>query len=201
MSIYTVDKLIEKVNSFDETQAKNVLKKILNKRHSASEYDNIAGAIMGIDEFGRPTYTCNITENKTVSYSLMEKLYKSPLVDFLEPMIKAALDFNGPYQTQEIMVMAATSAPRAYYMTAQGIPKAEKVMAGYLLQMAGFEFTSQYDKIRRMPVKVWKSRYGWGNLTVEQRAKEVLVHMEAELQKVEEAKAAELAPLRLDDLI
>ena len=131
----------------------------------------------------------------------MEKLYQSPLMQFTEAMIRAALQADGPFQTREIMMLAALSVPKAYYMTAQGIPKTEKVMAGYILQMAGFEFVSLYDKDRKMPVKVWKSKYGWGQMDAGTRAKEVMIHMQSELKKVEAQKLEELTPLRLDDLI
>jgi hypothetical protein len=201
MSIYTLDKLQDRVNQMDDGQAKGVIKKILSKRHSQSEFDSIASAIMGLDEYGRPSYVCNITDNKTISHSLMEKLYQSPLMDFTEAMISAALQPDGPFQTREIMMIAALSVPKAYYMTTKGIPKTEKVMAGYILQMAGFEFLSIYDKDRKMPVKVWKSKYGWGQLDASTRAKEVMLHMENELKKIETQKLEEMAPLQLDDLI
>lgn len=201
MSIFTVDKLLERLAQMEDAQAKVVLKKILSKRHSQTEYDLIASAIMGLDEYGRPSYVCTISDNKTISYTLMEKLYHSPLMQFIEPMIKAAMQPDGPFQTREIMMLAALSVPKAYYMTPQGIPKTEKVMAGYILQMAGFEFVSLYDKDRKMPVKVWKSKYGWGQLDANTRTKEVLLHMESELKKIETQKLEELTPLRLDDLI
>jgi hypothetical protein len=189
MSIFSNEHLTEQVDAMDMATAKAVLRKIINIKMSEETKGRVARAILGIDQSVKEKKIVKLAKDRTIPYSTMEKLAESPMIDYVEELVRAALDPRGPYQSREIMMLAAQiKGPGEHpFITAHGIPQAMKNQAGHILTMAGFERQSHYDKERRMPVKAWKSKHGWAKMTVEERVNEVRATLQTELSQTEPA--------------
>ena len=172
----------------DVATARVVLRKIVTTKMSEETKGRVARAILGLDQNVKEKKVVKLSKDRTVPYKTMEKLLESPVIEYIDELIMAALDPRGPYQSREIMMLAAQiKGGQAPFITGKGIPQLYKNQVGHILTMAGFERSSHYDKERRMPVKAWKSKHGWKHMTAEQRAVEVRAQMKQELSQTEPA--------------
>lgn len=191
MSIFTKDSLKEKVEAMDLDTAKTVLKKIIDFPMAESTYGRIARAVMKLDQSVKEKKIVKISKGRTVPYKTLEALTTSPMINYVDELIMAATDPRGPYQSREIMMLAAQiKGGDVPFITSKGIPQQYKNQAGHILTLAGFERVSHYDRERKMPVKAWKSMHGFKSLTNEQRAIEVMATLNMELDQTEEVLQA-----------
>lgn len=189
MSIFTAAQMSERIDQLDHETAKQILKKIISMRTSEGLKAKIYRAIAGMEAPYREKQSVKIGKNRTIPFKTMDSLISSPMMDYIEELIMAALDPRGPYQSREIMMLAdQLKGGGAPFITANGIPQSYKNQAGHILTMAGFERQSHYDKARRMPVKAWKSAKGWGHMTVAERVNEVLITLQHETKKEVESR-------------
>jgi hypothetical protein len=189
MSIFSNEHLTEKIDAMDTATAKAVLRKIITIKMSEETRGRVARAVLQMDQSVKEKKIVKLSKERSVPYKTLEKLSESPMIEYTEELIKAALDPRGPYQSREIMLLAAQikGGSGHPFITGHGIPQDFKNQVGHILTMAGFERTSHYDKERRMPVKAWKSKHGWKNMTVEQRVQEVQATIKHELTQTEPA--------------
>lgn len=175
MSIFTEEVLLERIKKMDLATAKAALEKIVRIKIMAElTRGKIGRVIMRLDVEDKKTTTVQLNKERTISTKALEDLSKSVMADYVEEIIMAALDPRGPFQSREIMVLAAQiKGGNAPFITGKGIPQAMKNQAGYILSMAGFERRSHYDRERKMPVKAWQPKHGYTHMTIEQRVSEV----------------------------
>lgn len=189
MSIFSNEHLTERIEAMDLATAQAVLRKVITIKMSEDAKGRVARAILLMDQTVKEKKIVKISKDRTIPYKTMEKLSESPLIEYVEELIRAALDPRGPYQSREIMMLAAQikGGNGHPFITASGIPQDYKNQAGHILTMAGFERKSHYDRDRKMPVKAWKSKHGWAKMTVEERVNEVRATLQSELSQTEPA--------------
>lgn len=176
MTVFNNEYLIERIEQMDLEAARDALSKIVMARMPETARSSIGRILTGLDHVKRDNIKRKISKGREVPLSTLENLYRSPVMNYVEELILAALDPRGPFQSREIMMLASSiKGGHAEYITADGIPQAYKNQAGHILTMAGFERRSHYDKERKIPVKAWKLKHGSRRLTAAELAQEVRV--------------------------
>lgn len=182
MSIFTNKQLIDRASGMDRDELIIVVSKIVSLPVSPSMKSNFARIIMG-DQEAEARELVTISPDKVVTKRALMNLADSPIMDYLGEFISSALDPRGPFATRDIMLLAAEKKDqKAFYITKNGISQSYKNHVGLLLQMAGFERISHYDRNTRRPIKAWKSIYGWGHMSAEERSLEVRNIIKRELE-------------------
>lgn len=185
MSIYTNNQIMERTNQMDRDDLIRVIRKILSMPVSPTMKSNFARIIMGEKEASARDMSI-ISKDKIVTKRSLMNVAESPMMNYLDELIAAALDPRGPFATRDIMLIAAEKKDsKAPFITNAGIPQTYKNHVGMILSMAGFERASHYDRTSKKPIKAWKSVYGWGNLSAEDRALEVRNIINRELAEIE----------------
>jgi hypothetical protein len=168
MSIYSKEQLVKMVENKTHEELQAIVNKIIYKTEAKTAYENLANSIMGVSPRGKPQIL--ISNKKSVDINSINKIKNSRIMKFIPALIEAALRLDGPFQTREIMMVAALSFEGAYYIKNSKIHHGDKVMVGHILIMAGFERISHYDRETKRPVKAWKLRYGQGSTDNSMRA-------------------------------
>lgn len=184
----TQDEILEIVRGIDAEATKEAIMRLLQKPMAKTVRDALSKGLCGVEKKTHPT-VCHLTKTRTVAYRAMETLSQSVMMSYVSELITAALYLSGPYQSREIMMIAAELKGGAPFITATGIPQTYKNQAGHILTMAGFERVSHYDRERKMPVKAWKVKRGWADFTIDQRAELVYSTIKQEMEAVDRPAA------------
>jgi hypothetical protein len=188
MSIYTKQQLLDTIDQLDELTLRETLRRLVALQTSKTISSKIAAIVLNRAEEKRQWF--ELSPSKVISEDSMARLSQSKMKEFTRPIIKAALRNDGPFQSREILMVAALEVDKAFYMTESGIEKRYKEQAGHILTLAGFERVSHYCKQRKQPIKAWKLRKDMENFTIEQR-----------VELVYSTLASPVKALELDDLI
>lgn len=204
MSIYSINQLMDKVQKSSEEELRAMLSRILKLRLSETMQIHLARIIMDVEIIDGRKSHCMISQRRVIPYSQMKALNESPIMAHVDHIIAAALVDGGPFNTTDILMRAASVAGgKAFYITATGISKTHKMMAGYILTMAGFERRSHFNRETKQPIKAWKLKGGGPKLSVQQRAELVRSTIRQELNHRGESPKIEapVPPLSAEDLI
>jgi hypothetical protein len=165
------DEMLYYIGQLSREEAIEKLIRLIQMPHSPKKRKEIARVVMGTrlsEGAGAPRV--QIASNRSVQVKAVLKIYESKIINYIDEFIQAALDPRGPFQTREIMMIAdQMKGGGAWFITADGIPQADKNMVGHILSMAGFERVSHYDKATGKPIKAWKVAQGWTAYTPAQR--------------------------------
>jgi hypothetical protein len=186
---YTKTELIKKIDSMDEAQSKMVLTKLIQGR-TTQKFEAHLAKVFGFKAVH--VGTCKVTAGKTIPINRMRDIEKSLIFKKLESLVLVILTSQKPLQTGRI-ISASMGDLNKGYKDESKISKADRVNAGYLLQMAEFEFVSVYDNERKMPVKVWKPKYGTAKLGYKERAKIAREQVHSEIEKFDDQFMADFS--------
>lgn len=192
MEKYTIDELLARIHDASRNDLVGMLTLIVRQHVSPGVRHRMTEIIMGTSQ--DKTSYANLALDRSIPIGILKDLATSPMMKYLEPIIEAAMHEDGPLQSREVLMLAASIAgeSKPFFITREGIPMKFRTQAGYLLSMAGFERKSHFDQTRRQPVKAWKPRRG-DHFTVKQRVQLVQSIMREYLQQP--------APLTLENLI
>lgn len=187
MSIYSVAKLKEKVNTKTNEELRAILTRLLEKRLSQTTFNTVSRLIMGYDLNSEAKPYCILREDKVIPYAAMRNLKESGMVEFAPEIIRVAS--REPMIIHDILhgVRACRKGmiERPFFIQEDGtISKTHKVFVGYILTMAGFKSMSVYDRLKQGSVKRWKIEFPYEN-TIEERIKFVQFQVDAELDFAE----------------
>jgi hypothetical protein len=151
---------------------------LLNILHAVTFNDStknrLANIILGNGKSEEEIARIMVNRDRSVPYSGLEKLAASPILNYAEEFIRAALDPSGPHQTREIMMIAASYLPSADFLRSGKLTKTDKTLVGYILSIAGFERKSVHNAERHMPLKAWVPMRRPDYLTVDDMVAAVL---------------------------
>ena len=172
MTIYSINQLMDRVANASPEDVRAIILRILKLRHSESMMVNLTRIIMNDESVPERSSFVQISPKRVVPRKELEKLTRSPMMDFTSALVEAAMSPTGePLQSRDIMMIAGSTVNRPFFITPEGISKTDKTLAGYILVMAGFERKSVYNKQMRQPVKAWVIKQK--GLTLTQRVEQV----------------------------
>lgn len=192
MSVFSTKQLVDRASEMDRDKLLAVVTRIVNLPVSPTMRSNFAKIIMGEEET-EVKELAYVSKNKAITKRALMILSESPMMSYLTELVSAALDPRGPFATRDIMLLAAEKKKeKAFFITKDGISQSYKNQVGLILNMAGFERVSHYDRHTKKPIKAWKSIMGWGTLGVEERVTEVQNIIQRELGSIEIHKLPKL---------
>jgi hypothetical protein len=175
MTIYSNEFLLSRIDELTDAETRTMLKRIVTRPGLSKAARSILAATLMANP-GHIDEQVQIASDRHIPQSRIDALRESDLMDHAHHIIMAAMHPAGPYQTRDILLIAAQEhGGNVPFITSKGISQQAKVLTGYLLSMAGFDRKSVYSRERRMPVKCWVSRHGWKKLTAELRLTEVRI--------------------------
>jgi len=183
VTIYSNDQLIQKINSSEPDILKTILHKIVNKKKSEVFSQMVQDAVMGTNTSELSKQLCIIAPKVNVSYDDLLELSNSEIVDHALTIINIVLRPYGPYQTREILMLLSSEVGNIKCTNASNkLDTKKRKHVSMILRMAGFEMYSCWDKERRLSLKMWLPRSGYGSLTKEERVETFKTTMYGELQ-------------------
>jgi hypothetical protein len=165
---YTQDELLAAIHHANHNDLVGMMTMVLKMRLSADARDRLAYIIMGDKK--QEAHYVNLALDRSIPLIALKELAVSPIMQYVQPLIEAAMHEDGPFQSREVMLLAASIAGHKPYYMGKEIARKDKTLVGYILTMAGLERRSHFDKDRKSPIKAWKPRRGVTKLTVKQRA-------------------------------
>lgn len=163
MKTYTEEDVIAKINEMEPAELRRKSIKVIRKHMPKHICEDIHGIFMeGISPVAQ------ISEDRSIATREVKELHHSPMMEYADKIIEAALRPEGPFQTRELMlVVGALCDEPPFFMKGGIMSKKHKTQVGYILSMAGFERRSHFDKETKKPVKAWKSKAGlqWMSVT------------------------------------
>ena len=171
MSIYPIEQILGETKKKDKDGLVRVIQKILLLPMSKSLRSKYARIIMGdTSEDVADRMPVMLSESRSIPRQALKTLIKGGMLTYTREIIMAALDPRGPFQSTEILMLAAQIYGQpTTFVTVKGIPQRAKNEAGYILSMAGFERLSHYDREKRTPVKAWLPAKGMEKVSLEDR--------------------------------
>lgn len=174
MSIIRKETVVRAIEEASAEELREILHRFLNTKMADYAKSRLYRIALNLGQDPREVSKAKLTKEWSVPVKSLDALAASPMMDYVEELIRAALDPRGPYQSREVMLIAASKKEgHAPFITNHGIPQQYKNQAGYILTMAGFERVSHYDRERKMPLKCWKPKHGTKGMTIEERVQEV----------------------------
>lgn len=164
---------------------------VLNNNMTQSFYHKI-NALLSKDKISQAINTkqyCRVNDRLTMRYIDLLALSESYMMNYIEELIEAAERNDGPHATREVMLIASTmkmkSEDRCPFITTRGIPVRDKIFAGQILKIAGYEMRSKFFPELRQSRKAWIKSHGFKNWTREERAQEVRFKVKFCLEETE----------------
>lgn len=157
MSIYTKQQLIDELEHKNESDLRRILNVLIVRNTSETVHNRFVRAIKNPSHLSDKSVFCHITSKKSISFSDVRKLASSPFfTKHLTSIVTVAVDSIGPLMSRDVLMKAVPSDQRNLYIDGDGVIKREpKVLIGYILQIAGFEFKSRHFESEGKWGKAW----------------------------------------------
>lgn len=183
MSIYQVKQLVSKIKTSSREELQLMLERIARLNFSKSMQHSINNIVMNEAPADASDAQCYAGPRRVISYKEMKALSQSYLMDHVQRILQAAADPSGPFQSGDLMTVAAMGI-EAPWITKDGIAKKDLVQAGYILSMAGFDRKSHFVKEIGQPVKCWILSHS-KHLSMLERAISVKTIIKTEIARIE----------------
>jgi hypothetical protein len=162
------DSLIDAIDRLDGDNAKVVLKLFLAKTQRSALIRTALSNILLTEQKTDHTQLVQLTEEKIITKSKLQDVINSPMLTHLSDIIEATLRPDGPFQTRDILMIAALNN-KTHYLKGHTIEKRDKVICGYILYLAGFKLRSTYSRNQGTTIKAWKSAEEYKSASIEDR--------------------------------